>query len=76
MFGIFKLIILLFFLGGGYFVYDFFSHLEPKERIEVKEDIKKLLDSGQFSVFISSFGGKMSDDFHNRFWPKITHFFE
>jgi hypothetical protein len=76
MFGILKLIILMCFLGGGFFVYDFFSHLEAKERLEVKEDIKKLLDSGQVGVFWSSFGGKMSEDFHNRFWPKVTKAFD
>lgn len=75
MFGLIKLALLVALIGSVFFVYDFFDHLEAKERVAVKEDIKDFLDSGKISTFCSSLGAKMQDDFRVRFWPKVNKAF-
>lgn len=75
MFGLIKLALLVALIGGGFFVYDFFSHLEDKERVAVKEDIKDFLDSGKIGTFCMSLGAKLQEDFHVRFWPKVNKAF-
>jgi hypothetical protein len=75
MFWLLRVSLGILFLGSLYFGYDFIVHQGQPERQVMKEDFRSLLDNGELKPLIGNIKHQMSEDFSNRFWPKVKRAF-